>query len=342
MYVPRISPSGRFIHGRLSDATGPTHRFSDSVEPQTSVPRSPPHNILILAQPTGPANPSPQGLPEQRPKIARLAITPVGYRAGSVTFLAGYIRYSFTAAESLLIVVVPVIFFLNWEFLLPRVFAVLDIERPEDNPFAPCILLSHRAPGSDPRYGRGKGDITFIAYHVVVFSLIRQFITGTVAPRVGRFFGLTRTAKLERFGEQGYAFVYFFVFGAWGVVCQPQSVRNHVIHRDIPAHNVPTPDVVVPDRAFLDWCVFVSLQSNPSFHQITCADVLAWHSTDYPHTLIPSELKRYYLMQTAYWMQQFLVLVLGLEKPRKDYAELVAHHVVTLFLVMCVSFLSVF
>lgn len=69
---------------------------------------------------------------------------------------------------------------------------------------------------------------------------------------------------------------------------------------------------------------------------------LAWHSTDYPHTLIPSELKRYYLMQTAYWMQQFLVLVLGLEKPRKDYAELVAHHVVTLFLVMCVSFLSIF
>lgn len=48
------------------------------------------------------------------------------------------------------------------------------------------------------------------------------------------------------------------------------------------------------------------------------------------------ELKRYYLLQTAYWVQQFLVLVLGLEKPRKDYAELVAHHIVTLFLVMCV------
>jgi acyl-CoA-dependent ceramide synthase len=49
------------------------------------------------------------------------------------------------------------------------------------------------------------------------------------------------------------------------------------------------------------------------------------------------ELKRYYLLQTAYWVQQFLVLALRLEKPRKDYAELVAHHVVTLFLVMCVS-----
>jgi acyl-CoA-dependent ceramide synthase len=48
--------------------------------------------------------------------------------------------------------------------------------------------------------------------------------------------------------------------------------------------------------------------------------------------MIP-ELKRYYLMQSAYWCQQLIVLVLGLEKPRKDYHELVAHHIVTLWLV---------
>lgn len=54
----------------------------------------------------------------------------------------------------------------------------------------------------------------------------------------------------------------------------------------------------------------------------------------YPHWDMQPELKRYYLMQMAYWIQQFLVLVLGLEKPRKDYVELVAHHVVTLWLVM--------
>lgn len=45
------------------------------------------------------------------------------------------------------------------------------------------------------------------------------------------------------------------------------------------------------------------------------------------------ELKRYYLMQLSYWCQQLIVLVLGLEKPRKDYWELVAHHIVTLWLV---------
>jgi len=45
------------------------------------------------------------------------------------------------------------------------------------------------------------------------------------------------------------------------------------------------------------------------------------------------ELKRYYLMQTAYWCQQLLVILLGLEKPRKDHNELIAHHFVTLWLV---------
>ena len=45
------------------------------------------------------------------------------------------------------------------------------------------------------------------------------------------------------------------------------------------------------------------------------------------------ELKAYYLTQSAYWCQQLIVLLLRLEKPRKDYYELVAHHFVTLWLV---------
>ncbi|KAJ6556601.1 TLC domain-containing protein [Mycena vulgaris] len=177
------------------------------------------------------------------------------------------------------------VLFLSWELLAPHLSRVFDV--PNDNPFTPFLTLSHRVPGG---YERGAGDIAFVAYHVVVFSLIWQLITLTAGPRVGRFFGLTRAGKLARFDEQGYAFVYFLVFGAWGVRIMSQ---------------LPT------------W----------------------WFSTeyfwiDYPHTAMPAGLKRYYLLQTAYWLQQFLVLVLGLERPRKDYAELVAHHFVTLFLVL--------
>jgi acyl-CoA-dependent ceramide synthase len=45
------------------------------------------------------------------------------------------------------------------------------------------------------------------------------------------------------------------------------------------------------------------------------------------------ELKAYYLLQAAYWCQQAIVMLFGLEKPRKDYYELIAHHLVTLWLV---------
>jgi very-long-chain ceramide synthase len=63
-----------------------------------------------------------------------------------------------------------------------------------------------------------------------------------------------------------------------------------------------------------------------------------WYQTkyfwiDYPHWDMKPELKRYYLMQMAYWSQQLFVMVLGLEKKRKDYAELVSHHIVTIWMV---------
>lgn len=58
---------------------------------------------------------------------------------------------------------------------------------------------------------------------------------------------------------------------------------------------------------------------------------------DYPHWEMKPQLKRYYLMHFAYWIQQLLVLALRIEKPRKDFKELVAHHFVTLWLIGFVS-----
>lgn len=53
----------------------------------------------------------------------------------------------------------------------------------------------------------------------------------------------------------------------------------------------------------------------------------------YPHWQMRPELKLYYLLQFSYWLQQALVMLLRLEKPRKDYYELIAHHLVTLWLI---------
>lgn len=54
---------------------------------------------------------------------------------------------------------------------------------------------------------------------------------------------------------------------------------------------------------------------------------------DYPHRTHTADFKGYYLLQGAFWMQQAIVLLLQLEKPRKDFKELVLHHIVTLSLI---------
>ena len=53
----------------------------------------------------------------------------------------------------------------------------------------------------------------------------------------------------------------------------------------------------------------------------------------YPHRSHGGLFKAYYLLQASYWTQQAIVLCLQLEKPRKDFKELVAHHIVTLALI---------
>ncbi|GAA6022885.1 hypothetical protein JCM10207_001434, partial [Rhodosporidiobolus poonsookiae] len=63
-----------------------------------------------------------------------------------------------------------------------------------------------------------------------------------------------------------------------------------------------------------------------------------WYNTrhfwlEYPHWRMDGALKSYYLLQFSYWLQQMIVLVMGLEKPRSDFKELVIHHIVTLWLV---------
>lgn len=53
----------------------------------------------------------------------------------------------------------------------------------------------------------------------------------------------------------------------------------------------------------------------------------------FPHRKHEGVFKAYYLLQAAYWSQQAIVLMLQQEKPRKDFKELVLHHIVTLSLI---------
>ena len=54
---------------------------------------------------------------------------------------------------------------------------------------------------------------------------------------------------------------------------------------------------------------------------------------NYPHKTHEALFKLFYLLQASFWAQQSVVLMLQLEKPRKDFKELVFHHVVTMALI---------
>ncbi|KAF8663373.1 hypothetical protein AX16_000948 [Volvariella volvacea WC 439] len=243
---------------------------------KTALEDDPSHHL------TGPFLPQ---TPLGSPTPTRTA-SPVHKFPHSPRYVSPWLRWAVIPSTSLFTLCIPLVLAAVWELVSQPLKLAMQ------NPFTPFFLLSHRVPESppdDPRYAKGYCDLLFIAYYVVFWSLIRQIVAVNISRRIARSFGLKREAKLERFGEQGYALVYFAVFGAWG--CRIMS-------------QLPT------------W----------------------WYRTeyfwiDYPHWDMKPELKRYYLMQSAYWCQQLIVLVLGLEKPRKDYKELVAHHLVTLWLV---------
>ena len=88
------------------------------------------------------------------------------------------------------------------------------------NPFSPLLFISHHIPTSsteDPRYRKGYFDLVFIAFHVVFWSFVRQSILIYLFRPMARYFRVEK-AKFVRFGEQGYAMLYFAVMAAWGVV----------------------------------------------------------------------------------------------------------------------------
>ncbi|KIM90890.1 hypothetical protein PILCRDRAFT_811387 [Piloderma croceum F 1598] len=250
--------------------TDPAHHLAGPFLPQTPV------NAM-----TPGTNPSSAGSPKHA-----FAIINQGASANSLWYDIKTLRWAVEPASALKLLLIPVVLYINWEILAPYIAKDLP------NPFAPLIFISHYIPTSspdNPRYAKGYLDLLFLAYYIIFFSFARQTITISVCRPLARYFGLNKQTKIDRYGEQGYAMVYFGVMGAWGFRIMSQ---------------LPT------------W----------------------WYRSEYywigyPHWDMNPELKRYYLMQAAHWCQELLVLLMKLEKPRKDYAELVAHHFVTLWLI---------
>jgi acyl-CoA-dependent ceramide synthase len=118
-------------------------------------------------------------------------------------------------ASALKLLLIPLVLYINWEILAPYV------AKDFPNPFAPLIFISHYIPTSspdDPRYAKGYLDLVFVAYYIIFFSFVRQTVTISLCRPLARHFSITKQAKIDRYGEQGHALVYFGLMGGWGFV----------------------------------------------------------------------------------------------------------------------------
>ena len=113
--------------------------------------------------------------------------------------------------------------------LVPIVlYCVAKVARPnEPNLFESMLFISHKIPDSpkdDPRYAKGPMDLVFVAYHIIVFSFVRQFTLFNLIHPMALRLGIKRGQKLDRFGEQAYAVLYYGTMGFWGMVRHPDIV----------------------------------------------------------------------------------------------------------------------
>ncbi|OAR00844.1 hypothetical protein LLEC1_04739 [Akanthomyces lecanii] len=182
-------------------------------------------------------------------------------------------------------------------FVLPALLLLMflagyAVNPTESNILHRFIFLSYPLPQTDPSkpvmYGKGKWDIAFVSFYIIVLSFTREFIMQEVLRPWARRTGLSK-GKQARFMEQAYTAIYFAFLGPAGLYVMSKT---------------------------------------PVWYYNTTG----MYET-FPHRAHEAVVKFYYLFQAAYWAQQAIVLILGLEKPRKDYYELVGHHIVSLALI---------
>lgn len=134
-----------------------------------------------------------------------------------------FLRWAVEPSSAFRLLFVPLVLSANWELLAPYV------SPGAPNPFTSIFLLSGHLPTSspeDPRYAKTWWDIAFLAYYVIFWSFARQSLATQVFQPLARYFGLRKPAKIDRFCEQGYALVYFGIFGIWGYVSQTNKLLS--------------------------------------------------------------------------------------------------------------------
>ncbi|KAI1811493.1 TLC domain-containing protein [Poronia punctata] len=181
--------------------------------------------------------------------------------------------------------------------LILTVFAFYALDPSETNIAHQFIFPSYKLhddpetgyPLGQVEYGKGRKDMAFVSFYILVLFFLRNFLIRVVFKRLGRYLGITSARVRCLFNEQMYLVLYTGLVGPVGLYIMYHS---------------------------------------PTWYFNTRGMYEA-----YPHKTHLATTKAYYLLQAAFWAQQALVMALGLETRRRDFKELVAHHVITVALI---------
>lgn len=189
--------------------------------------------------------------------------------------------------------VIVIVLYLNWRIISPQV----------SNPFEPFLFISHQIPSSEvlatkPSLALNNDLVRYSKGYKDIMFLAYYVIV---------FSWLRQSTTL---------FVFKPFAAWWGIKNERKRER-----------------FMEQGYSFLYWGSAGLLGLYVMSYQDSWWFNLEHLWLEYPHWMMRSELKLYYLLQFSYWMQQALVMLLRLEAPRKDYYELIAHHLVTLWLI---------
>jgi very-long-chain ceramide synthase len=79
------------------------------------------------------------------------------------------------------------------------------------------FFLQHKDPKSG-LYTKGKDDIYFVFTWITIFTFLRAFMTEYVWIPLAKLGGVKRSEQQLRFAEQGWSFLYCFIFCTLGMV----------------------------------------------------------------------------------------------------------------------------
>jgi acyl-CoA-dependent ceramide synthase len=172
------------------------------------------------------------------------------------------------------------------------------------------VYLSYLDPTTG-LYLKGPDDVFVVVFWVLVWILLRAVLMRWLWSPLARWSGIRRESQVGRFAEQGWSVAYYTVFWSLGFV----------------SYMLP-PHVAACIRSFLLTVRMKYIMQNSSYRNLRTQ----YFFIGYPHTQLKPITKWYYLSQTSFWLSQ--IVTINIEKKRKDYVQMFAHHIITSLLII--------